>query len=64
MVTVTLELSDDEAEGLAQMCKRFTYEDAERFGNRFDKGRERDSILSGTSTLWKALRDARGFAPR
>jgi hypothetical protein len=46
-----------------QMCKRFTYDDAERFANRDDGGRERETILDGISTLQKALAEA-GFAPR
>jgi hypothetical protein len=63
MTRVTLDLLDAEAMGLAQMCKRFTYEDAVRFSNRYDGGRERDAILDGISTLQKALAEA-GFAPR
>jgi len=60
---IVLELPDDQAEALAQVCKRFCYEDAERFANRHDGGRERDAILDGTSTLQRALAEA-GFAPR
>jgi hypothetical protein len=63
MTKITLDFPDDQAMALAQMCKRFGYDDAERFANRFDGGRERDAILEGTSTLERALRDA-GFAPR
>jgi hypothetical protein len=63
MKKIILDLSDDQAMGLAQMAKRFTYEDAVRFANPHDGGRERDAILEGTITLQRALRDA-GFAPR
>ena len=63
MTRVILDLPDDQAMGLAQMCKRFLYEDAVRFANPHDGGRERDAILEGTLTLQRALREA-GFAPR
>jgi hypothetical protein len=63
MNKVVLELLHAEAMGLAQLCKRFTYDDAERFANPHDGGRERDAILEGTLTLQRALREA-GFAPR
>ena len=63
MKTVVLELVNAEAMGLAQMCKRFCWEDAERFANRHDGGREREAILDGIATLQKALAEA-GFAPR
>jgi hypothetical protein len=45
------------------MCKRLTYDDAERFANRHDGGREREAILDGIATLQKALAEA-GYAPR
>jgi hypothetical protein len=48
---------------LAQMCKRFCWEDAVRFANPHDGGRERDAILEGTIILQRALREA-GFNPR
>jgi hypothetical protein len=63
MKTIVLELPDDQALALAQMAKRFTWEDAVRFSNPHDGGRERDAILEGTLTLQRALREA-GFAPR
>ena len=63
MKKIVLELVNAEAMGLAQMCKRFTYDDAERFANRYDGGREREAILDGISTLQKALAEA-GYAPR
>jgi alkylation response protein AidB-like acyl-CoA dehydrogenase len=62
-VTLTLTLTEAEAEALAQMVKRFCWEDAERFGNRFDGGRERDGIWAAIGHLQRALREA-GFAPR
>jgi hypothetical protein len=63
MKRIVLDMPDDQAEALAQVCKRFCYEDAVRFANRHDGGRERDAILDGTSTLQRALAEA-GFAPR
>jgi hypothetical protein len=63
MTRVTVDLLNAEAMGLAQMCKRFAYDDAERFANRHDGGREREAILDGIATLQKALAEA-GFAPR
>jgi hypothetical protein len=63
MKRIILDLPDDQAEALAQMVKRFTWDDAERFANRHDGGRERDAILEGTAALQRALAEA-GFAPR
>jgi len=63
MKKVVLDLPDDQAMALAQMCKRFCWEDAVRFANPHDGGRERDAILEGTIVLQRALREA-GFAPR
>jgi hypothetical protein len=63
MTIITLDIPDNEAMALAQMCKRFGYDDAVRFATPHDGGRERDAILDGTSTLQRALAEA-GFAPR
>jgi hypothetical protein len=63
MTTITLQLLDSEAMALAQICKRFCHEDAERFANRHDGGRERDTMLEGILSLQRALTEA-GFAPR
>jgi hypothetical protein len=63
MVKIALDIPDEEAMALAQMCKRFCYEDAVRFATPHDGGRERDAILEGTTTLSRALAEA-GFAPR
>jgi hypothetical protein len=41
-IAITLRLPSHEAWALAEMCKRFCYEDAEP--NRHDVGRERDAI--------------------
>jgi len=60
---ITLDIPDDQAMALAQMCKRFGWDDAVRFATPHDGGRERDAILDGTSTLQRALAEA-GFAPR
>jgi hypothetical protein len=63
MKRIVLDLPDDQALALAQMVKRFTWDDAVRFANRDDGGREGDAILEGTLTLQRALAEA-GFAPR
>jgi hypothetical protein len=63
MKKIVLELPNDQAMALAQMVKRFTYDDADRLANPHDGGRERDAILDSTSTLQRALAEA-GFAPR
>jgi hypothetical protein len=47
MKKIVLELHRAEAMALAQLCKRFTFDDAERFANRHDGGREREAILDG-----------------
>jgi hypothetical protein len=62
-VKVVLELRRDEAMALAQLAKRFTYEDAERLSSRYDGGEERDAMLEGILSLQRALAEA-GFAPR
>ena len=63
MTNIILDLPDDEAMGLAQMCKRFTFDDPERFANRHDGGRERDAMLEGVLSLQRGLAEA-GYAPR
>ncbi len=63
MTKIILELPDDQAMALAQMCKRFCWEDAVRFAIPHDGGRERDAIFEGTIVLQRALHEA-GFAPR
>ncbi len=56
-------LTAPEAMALAQLAKRFTYEDGERFSSRHDGGAERDAMLAGIDKLRRALANA-GFAPR
>jgi hypothetical protein len=63
MTKIILDLPDEQAEALAQMVKRFTWDDAKRFANRHDGGQERDAILEGTAALQRALAEA-GYAPR
>jgi hypothetical protein len=62
-ITLTLRLPLPEAEALAQLCKRFTSDDAIRFSNRHDHGAEYDAMMSGILLFQRALADA-GFAPR
>ena len=63
MTRIIVDLRADQALALAQMCKRFTYDDAERFSSRYDGGEERDALLGGISTFQRALSVA-GFAPQ
>ena len=63
MTKIVLDLPRDEAMALAQLCKRFCYEDAQRFANRHDAGFECDAMLDGMLTLQCALAEA-GFSPR
>jgi hypothetical protein len=60
---IALDLSGDTAMAVAQLCKRFSYDDAARLANRHDGGRERDLIIAGVGVLQRALAEA-GFAPR
>jgi hypothetical protein len=62
-ITINFDLPEDQAFALAEMCMRFCYEDAERFANPHDGGREREAILDATIALQRALRDV-GIAPR
>jgi len=48
---------------LAELAKRFTHDDAVRFSNRHDGGRERDAMLEGILSLQRGLAEA-GFCPR
>ncbi len=63
MTRLTVDLLNSEAAGLSQMCKRFTFDDAERFANRHDGGYEREAILGAVQALQKALAEV-GYAPR
>ena len=63
MTRILLELPRDEAMALAELAKRFTHDDAVRFSNRHDDGRERDAMLEGILSLQRALAEA-GHAPR
>ena len=63
MTRILLELARDEAMALAELAKRFTHNDAVRFSNRHDGGRERDAMLEGILSLQRALAEA-GHAPR
>jgi hypothetical protein len=62
-ITISLWLPSHEALALSRMCKRFCYEDAERFSSRYDGGEERDAMLAGVAPFQRALAEA-GFAPR
>jgi hypothetical protein len=62
MKKIVLELVNAEAIALAQLCKRFTSDDAARFANPRDE-REREAIFDGIRALQRALAEA-GHAPR
>ncbi len=63
MTEIVLGVTAGEAMALAQMAKRFLYEDAVRFSSRHDGGAERDAMLSAIGRLQSALAAA-GIAPR
>jgi hypothetical protein len=54
-VNVTLSMGDSEAWALAQLCKRFTWEDTVRLSNRHDGGVERDFMLAAMCQISRAL---------
>jgi hypothetical protein len=60
---IAIDLSGDTAMAVAQLCKRFTYDDAKHLADRHDGGRERDLMIAGLGILQRALAEA-GFAPR
>jgi DNA-binding MarR family transcriptional regulator len=62
-VRITIELTTEEAEALAQMCKRFSIDVAERLADRHDSGKERDHIRDAISILRRGLGE-QGFDPR
>jgi hypothetical protein len=62
-VRITIELTAEEVQALAQMCKRFRYDDATRLANRHDEGKERDHVRDAISILCRGLGE-QGFNPR
>lgn len=60
MVTITLDISDEQAEALAQMAKRICWQDAQRLAADEQETR---TVLDGIATLRSALARA-GYAPR
>lgn len=62
-INLHVELTEDQAEALGQMCKRFSWETAKQLSNAFDGGRERDLMIDGVCVLSRALAD-KGFKPR
>jgi hypothetical protein len=61
-VNVDVQLSANEAEALAQLCKRFTWEHARQLSNRFVAS-EQHHMLNAIERLRTALRDV-GYDPR
>lgn len=62
-IKVPLTLNERSAMALAQLAKRFTFEDATRLSDMHNGPHERDDMLEGVISLQCALRE-RGFAPR
>jgi hypothetical protein len=62
-IKVPLTLNERSAMALAQLAKRFTFEDATRLSDMHNGSRERDDMIEGVISLQSALRE-RGFAPR
>lgn len=60
MVTISLDLTDEQAEALAQMAKRICWQDAQLLA--VDE-RETRTILDGIAMLRSALA-RKGYAPR
>lgn len=60
---IVVKLTEPRANALAQLVKRFGYEDACRLSNAFDGGQERDNMIDAIIDLSAALHE-RGFAPR
>lgn len=60
MATITLEIRDEQAEALAQMVKRFCWQDAQRLAA---DDQETRAVLDGIATLRSALA-REGYAPR
>lgn len=59
-ITLTVKLTEDEAEAFAQLLKRA---DPEDFRKRAGDAREADEMQLAADAIRSALRDA-GFAPR
>lgn len=59
MVTITLEISDEQAEALAQVCKRLCWVDARTLAV---DDQEAKAIIGGTRILRGALADE-GYEP-
>lgn len=62
-LTIPVDLTEDQAWALAQLVKRFGYEDACRLANAYDGGRERDLMIDAVCKLQRSLSKA-GFSPR
>ena len=60
MVTIALDLSDEQAEALAQMVKRFCWQDAQLLAV---DDQETRAVLDGIAMLRSALA-REGYAPR
>lgn len=60
MVTIMLDMPDEQAQALAQMVKRFCWHDARLFSSDEKELRE---ILDGVTALRRALA-REGYAPR
>lgn len=62
-VTIKVEMTEDQAWALAQLCKRFGLHHATELANAFDGGAERDHMIDAIGRLERALRK-QGWDPR
>jgi hypothetical protein len=63
MKRITLDLSPEQAEALAQFVKRTGFDDCQRLGNRYDGGEEAEEMWQAIQKLQQALKES-GYAPR
>jgi hypothetical protein len=61
--SIVLDLPANKAMALAQLVKRFGYDDAERMSARHSGGAEHEAMVNGVGKLQSALAGA-GYAPR
>lgn len=60
MVTITLDIPDEQAEALAEMCKRLCWQDAQRLAV---DDKETRAIIDGIVALRSSLAH-KGYTPR
>lgn len=58
-----IDLLEDEAWALAEMCKRFDRDHAKRLADAYDDGAEMENMLSAMMRIRRHLKEA-GYSPR